>query len=258
MMKQCWNCKKIINVKEFVWSVGPEVFCSADCLPEGVLNERYAMDYVGLLSNYNEIEDKRWPITEYEERQDLLSEIDYCITQFEEYNLGDLEGSFYKQELRKLNNDFLELRDRVSSCFLTKENLLRDIGFYVKWEGIIGESSLETASILKQLLQNVLNESDSSLFIMYNWELNPETESRNIVYVIGNEEYTEDEWKHPVIEQLYNVSKSYFDSFTNLEVDPEELFDYQELAKCPKCGCMEPSEDFWYEEKYHMLVCSTC
>lgn len=178
-MKQCSNCKKTINVKEFVWSGGLEVFCSADCLPEGVLNERYAMDYVGLLANYNEIADKSWPIIEYEERQGLLSEIDCCLTQCEEYYLGDLEGSFYKQELRKLNKNFLELRDRVWSCFLTKENLLLDIGFYVNWEGIIGESSLKVANMLKQLLQNALSESDDSIFIMYNGELNPGTESRN-------------------------------------------------------------------------------
>ncbi|WP_456276765.1 hypothetical protein [Bacillus sp. AK128] len=257
-MKQCSSCKQTIYGKEFVWNGGSEVYCSADCLPEGVFDEKYAMEYVGLLENFTEIEDKSWPITDYEERQDLLSEIDYCITQCEEYQLGDLEGSFYKQELRKLHNKFLELRDRVWSCLLTKENLLRDIGFYVSWESIISEISLDAANELKQLLQDVINEANCSVFIMYNGGLDPRDYSRNIVYVPGNEEYMEDDWKHPVIEQLYNVSKSYFESFTNLEVDPEELFDYQELAKCLKCGCMEPSEDFGYEEKYHMLVCSTC
>lgn len=257
-MKQCSNCKQTIYGKEFVLNESSEVFCSADCLPEGVLDKAYAMVYVGLLENFTKIEDKSWPINDYEERQDLLSEIDYLITQCEEYQLGDLVGSFYKKEICKVHNDFLELREKVWSYFLTKENLLRDIGFYVSWEGIIEEISLKGANEVKQLLQDVINEANCSVSIIYNGILDPINYSRNIVYIDGNEDYMEDDWKHPVIEQLYNVSRMYFESLTNLEVDPEELFDYQELAKCPKCGCMEPWEDFRYEEKYHTLVCSTC
>lgn len=88
--------------------------------------------------------------------------------------------------------------------------------------------------------------------------MDPINYSRNIVYVPGNEEYTEEDWKHPVVEKLYNTAKIYFEPFSKLEVDLEDLFDYEELARCPKCRCMEPWEDFGYEEKYHMLVCSTC
>ena len=182
-MKQCSNCKREFYHKEFVWHGGEGQFCSVDCLPEGVLDETYAMDYVFLVERFNEIQEKCWSITSYEERQNLMSEIDDCIVQCEEYQLGDLEGSFYKYELRKLYNDFSNLQDKVWSCFLTKGSLLRDIGFYVNWEGI-SEISLQAANKLKQRLQDVINEANCSVSIIYNQELDPINYSRNIVYVM--------------------------------------------------------------------------
>ncbi len=119
-MKQCSNCKREIYRKEFVWHGGPEQFCSEDCLPEGVLDETYAMNYVFLLESFNEIEENYWSISSYYERQNLLSEIEDCIVQCEEYQLGDLEGSFYKHELRNMYNGFFELQDKVWSRFMTK------------------------------------------------------------------------------------------------------------------------------------------
>ena len=185
-------------------------FCSIDCLPEGVLDETYAMDYAFLLEHFNSIEEECWPITSYEERQNLMSEIDDCIRQSEEYEWGDLEGSFYKFELRKLHNDFLNLEEKVWSCFLTKGSLLRDIGFYVHWLAINEEISQQAANELKQRLQDILKEANCSVSIKYNQELDPINYQRNIVYVDGNEDYAEDDWKHPLVEQLYHAAKNIF------------------------------------------------
>jgi hypothetical protein len=86
----------------------------------------------------------------------------------------------------------------------------------------------------------VRNKAKCRVTIIYNGELDPINYSRNIVYVDGHEDYAEDDWKHPLVEQLYRAAKIYFESFSDLEVDLDYLFDYQELAICPKCGCMEP------------------
>ena len=254
-MKICVTCKEEFEWEAFGWHGGEEEFCSVACLPEGVLDEPYALNYVGLTESYQDLE-SQLPMKSYYDQQEMLKEINSFIIQLEEYKFGDLEGSFYKKALRELFDKFLGLQEKVESCFLKKEQLLIDYGFCIGWEFICMETSQEVAIDLQVLLQKELDSFQDQPTILYNQVLDGVRESQNILYFNENNwSYIED-GIHPDIEHLYEVSKAFFAPiFTG---NSDSMFYYVELARCPKCGIMEPLEGFGYKDYYNILGCWSC
>lgn len=254
-MKICVTCKEEFEWEAFGWHGGEEEFCSVFCLPEGVLDEPYAMDYVGLTESYQDLE-SQLPMKSYVDQQEMLKELDPFIIQLEEYNFGDLEGSFYKKMLRELFGKFFGLQEKIESCFLKKEQLLIDYGFFISWESISMEISEEVVIELQVLLQKQLDGFEDQPTILYNQKLDALSESQNILYFDENNWSFIEDGIHPNIEHLYDVSKDFFAPI--LMDNTDGMFYYVELARCPKCGIMEPWEDFRYKDYYNILGCWSC
>lgn len=102
------------------------------CLPEGELDEPIAIHYYSFFESFEDLP----IITSQTLQHETLVEIDYLLTQYEEYLLGDIEGSFYKLAIRDLHGLVLKVRDNIEKYFTIKENFHLDIGLYVSWEVI--------------------------------------------------------------------------------------------------------------------------
>ena len=254
-MNLCSTCEKIFDWETLKWHGDQQKFCSTACLPEGVLDEPFALQYVGLVQSFWDIENQP-PSTSYYNQQELLEEVDALITQTEEYVLGDTEGLFYKEELSDLHNKFCNLRDVIESYFKKKENFQVDYGLYIGWEFIRTELSNKVAIDLQQSLQQLVNDSAEKPMISYNQELDALIESQNILYYDDGDGSFIDHGIHPLIEQLHGVGKAFLEQLTN--DDLEMMLSFVELARCPKCGIMEPWEDFDFKDYYNLLACWSC
>jgi len=253
-MIKCSSCKKKFAWKAIGWTGGKEEFCSMACLPEGELDEPFAMHYYSLFESYRRFEELPI-ITSLTHQHETLVEVDYLLTQYEEYLLGDIEGSYYKLSIRDLLGLVFKVRDNIEKYFTIKENFYLDIGLFVGWEAISTELSELEAIDLQSYLQQHLDSLEDKPTILYNQDLDAVTESQNIIYFNYEESFV-DAGIHPAIEQLHDIGSTYLKPFRPENYD--SLFTYTELAKCPICGIMEPWEDFNLMKTENILACWSC
>ncbi|WP_438317145.1 hypothetical protein [Sporosarcina sp. FA9] len=189
------------------------------------------------------------------QQHELLVEVDYLLIQYEEHLLGDLEGSYYKQEIRELLGSVFKAKDEIREYFTIKENFRLDMGLFIGWDTIRMELSKEVAIHLQTLLQQQLESFEDRPMILYNQGLDAVTEWQNILYFEDEESYI-DTGIHPYIQELYTFVDAFLRPFM-LE-DYDSLFSYIELALCPICEIMEPWEDFNLMEIEHVQACWSC
>lgn len=250
-MKKCSSCKKKFAWKALGCAGGNGEFCSMACLPEGELDESYALDYFHLLNAFEE------PpiITSMTHQHELLVEVDYLFIQYEEHLLGDLEGSYYKQEIRELLGLLFKVRNGIEEYFTIKENFRLDMGLFIGWDTIRRELSEGVAINLQTRLQQQLDTLEDRPMILYNQSLNAVTEWQNILYFEDGESYI-DTGIHPDIKELYTIVDEFLKPFMPENYDG--LLSYVELGECPICGIMEPWEDFNLKETEHVQACWSC
>ena len=209
-MIKCSSCKKKFTWKALGWIGGKEEFCSMACLPEGELDEPFAMHYYSLFESCRPFEELPI-ITSLTHQHETLVEVDYLLTQYEEYLLGDIEGSYYKLAIRDLHGLVLKVRDNIDKYFTIKENFFSDIRIYVG--GTISTELSELEAIdLQSYLQQHLDSLEDKPTILYNQDLDAVTESQNIIYFNDEESYV-DVGIHPAIEQLHNVGSTFLNPF---------------------------------------------
>lgn len=253
-MKKCDKCTRTYFGHPFSWHGGNEMFCSADCLPEGIYDEPLALQYIGLLETYRSITESPQP-TSLNELEEIVGELDYLISQLEEYALGDIDGLYYKAAMRELHERVVITEEEFKAYFMKKEHFRIDFGFHIFWEMIRMEESEEVAFGLQSFLQSVLDKHDDTPTILYNQEIEALQESQNIIYFDDGGSFADD-GMHPIIEELYDSAHEYLTPLIKTEFN--DFCSYVELAECPKCGMMEPWEDFLYKEKDNILVCWSC
>jgi len=170
--------------------------------------------------------------------------------------LGDVKGLFYKEKLSDLYDKSCKMQEMIESHFKKKEHFHIDYGLYVGWEFIRTELSEKVALDLQTILQQQVNESEEKPYISYNQELDALKEFQNIIYFDNDDGSSIDDGTHPVIEQLHDVGMVLLEPLANEYL--EMMLSYVELARCPKCGIMEPWEDFDYKDYYNLLACWSC
>ena len=257
-MKTCHTCRKQIYDEPFRWHGGLEIFCSEDCLPEGVLDEPYAMEYTDLLAAYNECVEAADDIENWGQRDELLGEIDYCEKQCAEYVFGDTEGFYYKERLRELHQWFVELYEKTANCLLNWDHYLFDTGLGIYWEGIIYETSKEVGIGLQKTLEGFMKENEMQPMHLYDHPFDAFSKAESIL-VFPQKEHYQNAYGQIMLKELYDICVEFLEQ---APVKPGFEMDHHisfiKLFTCPICGRPEPIEDSNVNESFQVYACSYC
>ena len=254
-MKTCHTCRENIFDQPFRWHGGLEIFCSEDCLPEGMLDELEAMKYIGLLSAYNELVERMNAIEHQDQRNEVLTEIDYCETQCAEYVFGDTEGFYYKARLRELHQWFSELYEKASNYLLDWDHYLFDTGLVIYWEGI-RYTSKKMGVALQQALESFMSEHKLKPMHLYYYPFDAHTGTESIL-VFPQKEFYGNGYGQSMLKGMYNVCNEFLEQLPpELGLDIGNNIYFIKLFTCPICGCPEPLEDSCVNESDQIYACS--
>ncbi|MHA6259118.1 hypothetical protein ACXYMX_04285 [Sporosarcina sp. CAU 1771] len=257
-MKTCHTCRRQIFEVPFRWHGGLEIFCGEACLPEGMLDEPHALAYSDLLAMYNEYVERLADVENWSQRDELLSEIDYCEGQCAEYVLGDSEGFYYKKRLRHLHQWFTDLYDKTANYLLNWDHYQFDTGLMIYWKGIIQDSSKEVAVALQMKLEAYMKENDLQPLHLHEHPFDALHTTESIL-VFPQSEFYKDSLGQEALQDMYEICVDFFDeSPVSANFHLDVCIELTKLFTCPLCSCLEPIDGAAISEDHQIYACDYC
>lgn len=248
---KCQTCNRHFTEEPFYAHNSRGPYCSQKCLPQDVLKEYKADEYIRYLEAYRAI------ISYYIEISDIESQI-YLLNKLEltESSLANVEtssNSEYVAFIQKLRDKFAVLSYNVANYFVDESHLDIQKAFTIQWPAFEADEFVDyQLTYLIDFMKTQLNGISSKCNTLNNLAITVDF-SNNLTIYFNNEE---------ACIASDNLLTHFYDHFENYLNDFDLKFflsDYIQLTKvaaCPKCGEYDLLNNFSLDN--NVFCCSNC
>lgn len=248
---RCQICNRQFTEEPFYAHNARGPYCSQRCLPQDVLNEYKADDYISYLEAYRALIRDYIEIFDVESQNYLLNKLDPIESALE--NIETSSNSEYVTFIHKLRDKFSELSHNVANYFVDESHLDIQKAFTINWPVFEADEFADhQLTSLTDYMKNRLDELSSQYDTLNNLPISVSfAESMTIFF--NNEEVsiTSDN----LLSGFYDHFVSYLDDY-NLKFNLSDYVQLTQVASCPICGEYDLLYNFSLDN--NVFCCSKC
>lgn len=250
--KRCQTCNRQFTEEPFYAHNARGPYCSQRCLPQDVLNEYKAEDYISYLEDYRVLIRDYTEICDVESQDYLLNKLDPISSALENVDKTN-SNSEYVTFLHKLRDKFAELSHDVANYFIDESHLDIQKAFTINWPVFEADEFADhQLTSLTDYMKNRLNEISSQYYTLNNLPISVSFADSMTIF-FNNEEVSIA--SDDLINHFYDHFVSYLDDY-DLRFDLSSYVQLTQVALCPKCGEYNLLYNFSVDN--NVFCCSNC
>lgn len=248
---KCQTCNRQFTEEPFYAHNTRGPYCSRRCLPQDVLKEYKADEYIHYLEAYRAVISDYLEICDIESQNYLLKKLDPIESFFENFEVNS--NSEYVTFIQVLRENFTELSHNVANYFIDERHLDIQKAFTIHWTAFDADEFVDyQLTSLIDYIKTQLSEISSKCNILNNLPISVDFANSLTIY-FNNEEVSIA--SDNLLTHVYDHFENYLDDY-NLKFDLSDYIQLTQVAACPKCGEYDLLYNFSLDD--NVFCCSNC